>query len=120
MVHGVDHVAIRAKDPGSLMDWYKKTFGLKVTSTGFLKLPDGVMLEFLEAEEDGGILGDKVSGIRHIAFRVENFDAMVDLIQKEGLEIVAGPSIGSKNKAVFFRDPEGNILQFQYWIVSPD
>lgn len=120
MLQGVDHVAIRAKDPGRLMDWYQKTFGLKVASTCFLKLPDGVMLEFLEAEEDGGIWGDKVSGIRHIAFRVEDFDAMVDLIQEEGLEIVAGPNIKPRNKAIFFRDPEGNILQFQYWIESPD
>jgi catechol-2,3-dioxygenase len=45
---------------------------------------------------------------------------MVDLIHEEGLEIVAGPNIKPRNKAVFFRDPEGNILQFQYWIESPD
>lgn len=119
MMKGIDHIAILAKDPEELLEWYQNVFGFEVVLGSFLKLPDNTMLEILKAGEDGGILGKDVSGIRHIAFRVDDFDAMVDLIREQNVEIIVEPTVGPRNKAFFFRDPEGNILQFQHWIEPP-
>ena len=119
MMKGIDHIAIIAKDPEGLTKWYQDVFGFEVVMGSFLVLPDKTMLEILKAEEDGGILGKGVSGIRHIAFRVENFDELVALIREQDVEIVNEPSAGPRNQSFFFRDPEGNILQFQEWFDPP-
>ncbi len=120
MIKGIDHIAICSQDPKALQEWYVKTFGFEVFLDGFLRTPDGVMLEFLGSDEDGGIQGKGVSGIRHIAFRVDDFDALVDKIRDLEVEIVSEPSDGPNNRTFFFRDPECNILQFQYWKIPID
>lgn len=116
MVKGIEHVAIFAKDTDSLKDWYVKMFDFKVVydngkGTYFLMAPDAAMIEFVKTAQDGGVIGDKVSGIRHLALSVDNFEEMVDRLMAEKVEVVSEPAVSSKGiKTFFFRDPEGNVL----------
>lgn len=114
---GIEHVGIFSKDSEALKDWYIKLFGWKQVyanvekKTFFLKADDGGMIEFCRSDEDGGVLGDKVTGIRHIAISVDNFDEAVERVKSSGAEIVTDAAVSSKGVGtMFFRDPDGNVL----------
>lgn len=118
MVKGIEHIAILAKDTLKLKEWYERLFGFKTVyqndkGTYFLMAPDGSMIEFIMAASDGGVLSEKVSGIRHLALTVEDFDGEVAKMMAEGVEVVTEPSPASAaTRVFFFRDLEGNILHF--------
>ncbi|MDK2809622.1 MAG: glyoxylase family protein [Petroclostridium sp.] len=120
MIKGIEHVAIFAKDTAALKDWYIKMFEFRVVydngkGTYFLMAPDGAMIEFVKTGENGGVVGDKVSGIRHLALSVDNFEEMVDKLLAEKVEVVSEPAVSAAGiKTFFFRDPEGNVLHLIY------
>lgn len=114
---GIEHIGFFSNDTEALKDWYMKLFGWKQvyaneeSKTFFLKADDGVMIEFCKAVEDGGVLGEKVTGIRHIAISVDNFDEAVLKVKESGAEIISDASMSAKGVGVmFFRDPDGNVL----------
>jgi catechol 2,3-dioxygenase-like lactoylglutathione lyase family enzyme len=116
MITGIEHIGVFAKDTEALKDWYIKLFDFKTVydngkGTYFLKAPDGSMLEFVKTEEDGGVVGDKVSGIRHLAFSVDNFEEMVEKLNAANVPVVTEAKVSPKGiKTFFFRDPEGNVI----------
>lgn len=116
MITGIEHIGVFAKDTEALKNWYIKLFDFKTVydngkGTFFLKAPDGSMIELVKTAEDGGVLGDKVSGIRHLAFSVDNFEEMVDKLKAENVEVVTDAVVSAKGIATFFfRDPEGNVI----------
>lgn len=120
MIKGIEHVAIFAKDTAALKDWYIKMFEFRVVydngkGTYFLMAPDGAMIEFVKTGENGGVVGDKVSGIRHLALSVDNFEEMVDKLLAEKVEVISEPAVSAAGiKTFFFRDPEGNVLHLIY------
>ena len=120
MIKGIEHVAVFAKDTAALKDWYIKMFEFRTVydngkGTFFLMAPDGAMIEFVKTEEDGGKVGDKVSGIRHLALAVDEFEAMVERLMAEKVEVVTAPVVSPTGiKTFFFRDPEGNVLHLIY------
>ena len=120
MVKGIEHIAVFAKDTAALKDWYIKMFEFRVVydngkGTFFLMAPDGAMIEFVKAGEDGGVIGDKVSGIRHLALSVDDFEGMVNKLMAEKVEVVTEPAVSPAGiKTFFFRDPEGNVLHLIY------
>ena len=57
-------------------------------------------------------------GIRHIAFTVDNLDALIENLQKWNVEIVSEPvevpfAVGNlgRKRLFYFYDPEGNLLE---------
>jgi catechol 2,3-dioxygenase-like lactoylglutathione lyase family enzyme len=120
MVKGIEHLAIYAKDTAGLKDWYIRMFDFKQVydngkGTYFLMAQNGAMIEFVKAVEDGGVPGDKVSGIRHIAISVEDFEGMVDKLMKEQVSVITAPVVSPSGvKTFFFRDPEGSVLHLIY------
>ena len=72
---GIEHLGIFTKDSAALRDWYVKTFDWKVVydngkGTYFLKSDNGVMLEIMQSDIDGGSHGMKATGFRHLALSV--------------------------------------------------
>jgi glyoxylase I family protein len=120
MITGIEHVAICAKDTKALKDWYTRMFAFRTVydngkGTYFLMAPNGAMIEIIQAAEPGGILGEKVAGLRHLALSVDDFDEMVARLKGENVEVVAAPVVSPTGiKTFFFRDPEGNILHLIY------
>lgn len=118
MVKGIEHVAIFGKDTESLKNWYIEMFDFKQVyengkGTFFLAAPDGAMIEFVKTLEDGGVIGDKVSGIRHLALAVDDFEGMVERLMDKQVEVVSAPITAPNGiKTFFFKDPEGNVLHF--------
>ncbi len=120
MIKGIEHLAIFSKDTETLKDWYIKMFEFRTVydngkGTYFLMAPDGAMIEFVKTSEIGEVTGEKVSGIRHIALAVDDFEAMVEKLMAENVVVVTEPTVSASGiKTFFFRDPEGNVLHLIY------
>ena len=118
MIHGVEHIALCAKDVPTLIAWYQRIFELDLIKEGedgpyFLKFPGGMLLEFIEATGDiPPAPQGKEKGLRHIAVAVSPIEDMVESLKKEGVEVVDDFKIVPNGTKLFqFRDIEGNIIQ---------
>jgi catechol 2,3-dioxygenase-like lactoylglutathione lyase family enzyme len=113
MVTGIEHIAIFSEDTARLKNWYQEKFDWQQVydngkGTFFLKAQDGVMIEFVTAEGRGADSGVKLSGIRHLAISVSDFDGMVARLAE--CEVVSPPAESKGVRTFFFRDIDGNIL----------
>ncbi|MFN3653139.1 MAG: VOC family protein [Armatimonadota bacterium] len=129
MVAGVDHVAIAARDPRALAQWYCEVLGMRVLFDNEKDPPTclvgGDMGGVLEIMPDNGaertVHHPYDPGFRHVALRVRDFDAAYAALQEHHqAERVLGlmppaPAAGG-GQIAFFHDPEGNLVQ----IVSRD
>jgi len=114
MIEGIEHSAIASPDPPALAEWYVNTLGFVVNYRGasavFIKAPDGSMIEIVPAEGERGALTLKTPGLRHLALRVTDFDAVYAALKAKGVSFLSEPSESKGNKVVFFTDPEDNYL----------
>ncbi|HWE95124.1 MAG TPA: VOC family protein [Tepidisphaeraceae bacterium] len=122
----IDHPSIACHDVKRQAEWYCSTFGMRVVASndaepaamviGFgPSLCDGAMIELMPATEPGPephTLTRFQPGIRHVAFRVRDFEAAYAKLKRLGVRFVTEPgeALGG-GKTVLFRDPEGNELQ---------
>ena len=119
MVIGVEHVAIAARDSRALVNWYCETLGLRVLFDNGKERPTclvgGNMGAVLEIMPDNGekpfVHQPYDPGIRHIALRVDDFDASYAALEGKVLGLMPpGPAAGG-GQIAFFHDPEGNLVQ---------
>jgi glyoxylase I family protein len=114
MIAGIEHTAIASPDPGALAAWYVDTLGFvinyKASTAYFVKAPDGSMIEIIAAEGDRGPNTMKTPGLRHLALKVNDFDAVLAHLRAKNVAFLTEPVDSKGNKLVFFSDPEGNIL----------
>lgn len=122
----IDHPSIACQDVRKQADWYCQTFGMRIIATNDANPPavvigfghsirDGAMIELMPAIEPGPRPESFTRfqpGIRHVAFRVESFDAAYASLKQLGVRFITEPgeALGG-GKTVLFRDPEGNELQ---------
>ena len=122
----IDHPAIACDDVQSLADWYCRVLGMRIIKrnpepplavmVGFGgTLNDLSTIELMPVREPGPKPSETTRfqpGLRHLAFRVANFDEAYAKLKAEGVAFLfePGQAIGG-GKVVSFRDPEGNELQ---------
>jgi catechol 2,3-dioxygenase-like lactoylglutathione lyase family enzyme len=59
----------------------------------------------------------KLPGITHPAFIVDDISALYAWLQQRGIAVTEGPHpIGPRRVALFIRDPDGNVLEFDQLI----
>jgi catechol 2,3-dioxygenase-like lactoylglutathione lyase family enzyme len=123
----IDHPAIACQDVNRQMKWYCEQLGMQlIASDG--KMPPGLlvgygnnanggaMVELMPAREPGpapDAFARFQPGLRHLAFRVANFDEAYNRLKAGGVKFLFEPvnnAVGG-GKIVSFRDPEGNELQ---------
>ena len=125
---GIDHPAIACLDVRGLAAWYCKTFEMRVLAQNDADPPaivigfgetlgggGGAVIELMPAKDPGP---DPASfarfqpGIRHLAFRVSDFDAAHARLRDAGVRFTTEPGVAvGGGRTVLFRDPEGNELQ---------
>jgi catechol 2,3-dioxygenase-like lactoylglutathione lyase family enzyme len=136
-IHRIDHVGIIVNDlaaaraffldfglelqgEGELEgEWLDKIVGLKDVKDAyaFLRTPDGEanieLIQFYRplAETDIQPPLANTPGIRHIAFVVEDIEAVVARLKKKGTEIVGRIQNIDTYKLCYIRGPEGIILE---------
>ncbi len=120
----VDHVSINVKDIKASMDFYGKTLGFRQLQTvpfeGFslvyFELPGGGRLELFDygGKNPKGEREESETGLRHLAFEVDDVDAAESHLRSRGVTITLAatdlPTLGSR--AILFLDPNGVTLEF--------
>lgn len=108
--------------------WIDRTVGLSgvVGDVVYLDLPAGPRVELIRyvspsGLEPVGLDQPNTLGLRHMAFRVENIELAVKRAREAGVvflsEIQTVPDSqvtyagGVRKRLVYFRDPEGNLLE---------
>ncbi|MDI3531178.1 MAG: lactoylglutathione lyase [Candidatus Atribacteria bacterium] len=124
----INHIAINVKDMEKSIEFYGKIIGfeqgrsvrledLKLDIT-FFKLPGGnTLLELIHYDEANVIPPYDVTDrgiLRHIAFTVDNVDAVAEELKKNGFEPHFGPidlePLGIR--VVLVKDPNGVEVEF--------
>lgn len=120
-----EHVGIRVTDSETAVRFYKM-----LGFSNVLDLPEhhanemtndaGVTINLIfngvKRDNNRNILLDepvKWPGMTHPAFIVDDLDALLAMLHREGVRITEGPHlIGERRRAFFIRDPDGNVLEF--------
>jgi metallothiol transferase len=112
-VSGIDHVALRVSDVEKSARFYTELFGAKVrsqsSSSVFLDVGDDWVALFAQGVASTGY-GATAPGVDHLSFHSVNARSAADrmaVLREHGLDPVSPAGSGR----VYFKDPDGNILQ---------
>jgi glyoxylase I family protein len=127
MFKRIDHVELIALDLEKTLDFYTRILGFKIKerhpgSEGspfkeivFLSLND-TMLEVLKLRNpDPPRTKPDSIGCRGIAIEVEEMDAAITYLKRQGVEITRPPMLLGKSKRAEIRDPEGLLIELRQW-----
>jgi len=120
---GIEHLAISAKSPEALADWYGRVFGFQIQATFengggkprtfFLRTGNSSLIEIFPAER-GRFSKEKTNsepGLVHFAVTVSDFDKAMMVLAEMGARPEEDERAGTVGFRVrFYRDPEGNLF----------
>ena len=148
MIEAIDHINIVVRDLDRMTSFYRDVLGMDVTKTAtisgdwvdyvvglkgvsavvvYLELSGSTRLELIDYHSPDTIDSSNrnrphATGIRHLAFRVVDIDAMKERLEKTGVksfsDVIAVPRAqvhyrgGVCKRLIYFQDPEGNLLEF--------
>ncbi len=116
----IEHLGIAVKSLGFSDELFQKLLGIKSykqesveregVTTSFYELGES-KIELLEAANSDSpiakFLDKRGEGIHHIAFGVENIEAEIERLKKEGFQFISEePKDGADNKLVVFLHPK--------------
>ena len=123
-ISGVEHIAINTSDIEKSKDFYGRVLGFKELNAAdcgefvihYFGLPDGARLELFDyrGESDSPPREESDTGLRHLAFRVQDVAAHEKLLREAGVTITLPtcdlPDLGTR--VLLFLDPNGVTLEF--------
>ncbi|MDY2941776.1 MAG: VOC family protein [Varibaculum sp.] len=136
--HGFAHVGITVTDFNAAVTWYNRLFkmrlinhlvitgedleplqnlyhieGLRSVELGFMVGEFGMieLFQFDPAVEDGARETWNRPGYTHVCFNVSDLPTWVARLRAEGVEFVCEPQHSQGADWVFFRDPQGNLVE---------
>jgi glyoxylase I family protein len=114
MFSGIEHFAIASPNPKLLAEWYvanlEFTLIFEYGGNYFVEAKNGAMIEIIPGEGERGAPTPKTPGMRHIAISVDDFDAGLALLKKQGVAFAGEPYEATGNRLVFFHDGDGNLV----------
>jgi len=136
MIKGIDHIGICVAELDRAISFYRDTIGMQVIGEGavrgalyeeLLALPgvsgraatlqrEGLQIELFEFQvpEPEPVSTTRAfhhRGITHFCIRVEDIDYEYQRLKRAGVPFNSAPTGNEKERAVFGRDPEGNIFE---------
>jgi predicted enzyme related to lactoylglutathione lyase len=117
-VTGIGGVFIKSKgDEKALAQWYSKHLGFTLEPWGgsILKWPDDKgpdrgLTVWHVAEKDGTWFSPSTSSFM-INYRVDDMEALLARLRKDGIEILKGPQEDFNGSFAWIMDPEGNKVE---------
>jgi catechol 2,3-dioxygenase-like lactoylglutathione lyase family enzyme len=130
---GIDHLAFVTDDLPATLDFYTRVVGLQLVHVRrvpfakdrgqppydnlrhyFVNLGNDTLLAFFEYPK--GLprqCRDHIGGMQHVAFHVppDNFDAAVEHIRSEGIDVIGPVALGGRFWSAYFYDPNGIRLE---------
>lgn len=120
-----DHIGIRVSDKPRAMAFYQalgfvERADFPLYEANEMLSADGVRINLIfngarQPEAHNALLDApvKLPGITHPAFVVDDLAALQGWLDARGIRITEGPhAIGPRRIALFIRDPDGNVLEF--------
>lgn len=130
---GYDHVGIRVTDRQRALAFYtrlgfRQTHVFPAAEANEMVTPAGVRINLIfngahRAGRRNVLLDEPVKwpGITHPAFLVADLAALQCWLAQAGIAVTEGPKrIGPRRVALFIRDPDGNVLEFNQLIPEQD
>lgn len=124
-----DHIGIRVSDTDRSMAFYQalgfvETARFPLFEANEMLSPDGVRINLIfngaRRPEAHNVLLDapvKLPGMTHPAFIVDDLNALERWLASQRITVTEGPHpIGPRRVALFIRDPDGNVLEFNQLI----
>ncbi len=112
-VTGFGGLFFRAKDPGSLAEWYQTHLGVSVVPSDYETQPwqqEAGATVFAPFPQDTGYIG-KDQQILMINFLVRDLDAMVAQLVAADIEVKVDPEAYPNGRFARLHDPEGNPVE---------
>jgi len=119
MQFALEHIALPARNPAALRDWYVRHLGATVLSPNgaeppwFIRLPGlGTTFEVYAATDQTPQTSDNgLAGWRHLALRVDSIEAARAALEARGVKFLdpIKPAAGG-GRVLFFKDAEENLL----------
>jgi len=119
-----DHAGVRVSDAARALAFYAK-LGFELDPAfsnervAEIVTPTAVRLNLIfngraRAGASNILLDEPVKwpGYTHAAFVVESLDALLEWAAAEDVAITEGPVDWGRRRTCFFRDPDGNVLEF--------
>src|SRR5689334_12330305 len=104
----IDHVSLNVSDRPRSVAWYEDVLGLPVTRRH--ATPDSPVF----VGEDGaqlGLFAEPAYGLRHIALGMSSADHDALRRRLEALAIPFRAERHGNHESIYFRDPDGNVLE---------
>lgn len=124
-----DHIGIRVSNAARALDFYKalgfvETARFPRYEANEMMTADGVRINLIfngarHPKARNALLDEpvKLPGITHPAFVVDDLGPLQDWLAARGIAVTEGPHrIGPRRIALFIRDPDGNVLEFNQLI----
>jgi len=116
-VTGIGGILFKCKDPNQMKDWYKQHLGLDTTEYGasfeWYQDAQGVKkgsTQWSPFKEDSSYFEPSQKDFM-INYRVENLEALIDELKKEGVTILDEMETYDFGKFVHIVDLEGNKIE---------
>jgi len=121
VIRGLDHIGVAVKDLDGAIGLYRDVLGLKLEGVdvlrergvrvAFFSFGSGARIELLEPLDNESavakFLASRGEGIHHIAMRVENVEAALEILKEKGLTLIdERPRTGAEGKKVAFVHPK--------------
>jgi glyoxylase I family protein len=121
----INHIALNCHDVAAQETFFARHFGFQRSRTFNAGKPDEfimlklgpVRLELFptdSAETKHQKGGEQVIGFKHLAFDVPRLESAIEALRADGIEpdpIIDMGKLIPGSRIVFFRDPEGNIIE---------
>ncbi|WP_219640466.1 VOC family protein [Cohnella sp. CFH 77786] len=111
---GLSHVALHAKDPKSLSEFYNRVLGLE--TVGYSPNWTATFLRSRASEENHELAFVASAQIAHFAFKAATLGELKQLyaeLTAAGI-IVRATQIQAGSVAIFFADPEDNLIEVHW------
>ncbi len=128
-----DHVGIRVSDRRRALEFYEglgfvESARFPTYEANEMVSADGVRINLIfnaarRADARNALLDApvKLPGVTHPAFVTDDLAALQEWLKRKGVRITEGPKpIGPRRIALFIRDPDGNVLEFNQLIHQGD
>lgn len=115
MIGKIDHIEIEASDASEMAEFLKKLGYEELRTTDH----HGESIELKPGDAEGPIFeihtvsGEEVPGINHVAFAVDDIDAVTERLEEEEVDSIVGPyHVDRTGRTITnFRDPDGRRFQ---------
>jgi glyoxylase I family protein len=117
----IDHVVLRCRDQGRMLDFYTQVLGLKeerrIDAIGLIQLRAGAsMIDLVPASEPRV---DSATNVDHFCLGIETADliAATSYLRGKAVAVMGEPSnrYGARGMglSIYVRDPEGNVVELK-------